>query len=106
MSATFVALLVACALLVSACSEQVPLPADADDELITGFEVFNARCASCHGRDGGGGVGLNLQQIEGRLTDDEQREVIRNGRRRMPAFQSTLSDADIDAVIRFTRELL
>ncbi len=96
----------AAAIALSACAGQVVLPDNADEEIIQGYEVYNGRCAQCHGTDGGGGVGLNLQQIETRLTDDDQREVITNGRNRMPAFGATLSDDDIDAVIRFSREIL
>ena len=90
----------------SACSGEVVLPDNADEEIIQGWEVYRGRCVQCHGADGGGGIGLNLQNIEERRTDDEQRTVITNGRRRMPAFGATLSDDDIDAVIRFTREVL
>lgn len=102
----FVAILMFVAALLSACGGEVVLPDNADEEIIQGWDVYRGRCAQCHGADGGGGVGLNLQNIETRLTDDEQRVVIENGRRRMPAFGSTLSDDDIDAVIRFSREVL
>ena len=52
------------AILLSACAEGVVLPESADEELITGLEIYESRCARCHGRDGGGGIGLNLQQVE------------------------------------------
>lgn len=82
------------------------MPDDADDEIILGFEVYRANCARCHGQDGGGGIGLSLHLIEDRLTDEEQHTVVEAGRKRMPAFQTRLSAEEIDAVVRFTREIL
>ena len=83
------------------------LPDNADPELFIGQDVWQMRCAQCHGADGGGGIGPNIQNVEERLTDVEQRSVVVNGRNgRMPAFGATLVDADIDAVVRYTREIL
>ncbi len=101
-----IVLLLAVALLSAACSGEVALPDDADDELIAGSVVFRARCAQCHGVDGGGGIGLSLREIESRLSDEEQRSVVVDGRRRMPSFKNSLSAEDIDAVVRYTREVL
>lgn len=98
-------------LLLAACGgDAVVLPDDADEELRQGLAVYQQRCAQCHGQSGGGGIGANIQDVEARLTDAEQREVVVNGRRgpngQMPAFGATLSDSDIDAVVRFTRDIL
>ena len=93
-------------LLFSGCASEVALPADADPELRTGAEVFRARCSSCHGADGGGAIGPSLSEIETRLDDDAQRAVVVTGRNTMPSFGSTLSESDIDAVVRYTREIL
>ena len=93
-------------LVMGACSTEISLPDDADDQLIQGSEVFRSRCAQCHGLDGRGGVGLSLELIEDRLTHDEQRAVVVDGRRRMPSFKNSLSDDDITAVVRYTREVL
>ena len=101
-----IVLLVVVALLGAACSGEIALPDDADEELIAGSEVFRASCARCHGLSGGGGIGLSLRGVDTRLTDDEQWAVVAEGRRRMPAFQATLSEEDIDAVVRYTREVL
>ena len=88
----------------------VVLPDDADEELFQGLAVYQQRCAQCHGASGGGGIGANIQDVESRLTDAEQRDVVVNGRRgptgQMPAFGTVLSDSDIDAVVRFTRDIL
>lgn len=93
-------------ILAVACAQEPPLPEGADAEIIVGHEVYGARCARCHGADGGGGIGPSLQEIETRLTDDEQRDVLRNGRKSMPRFDSVLDATEIDAVIRYSREIL
>jgi mono/diheme cytochrome c family protein len=94
------------ALMASGCAQEIGLPDDADAELINGQTVFRARCAQCHGVDGGGGIGLSLRAIEDRLTDVEQRSVVVDGRKAMPSFRFTLSESDIEAVVRYTREVL
>lgn len=92
--------------LLSACAQEVALPADADPELRAGADVYRARCSSCHGADGGGAIGPSLQEIESRLDDAGQRAAVVEGKNSMPAFGTTLSEADIDAVVRYTREIL
>ncbi|MFT7473275.1 MAG: mono/diheme cytochrome c family protein [Verrucomicrobiales bacterium] len=94
------------ALIASGCAQEVGLPDDADAELIAGQDVFRARCAQCHGVDGGGGIGFSLRAIEDRLTDVEQRSVVVDGRKAMPSFRLTLTEGDIEAVVRYTREIL
>ena len=95
------------ALLAAGCSDSITLPDDADPELFLGQDVYQRRCAQCHGGTGGGGIGPNIQNVEDRLSDVEQRSVVVNGRNgRMPAFGATLVDDEIDAVVRYTREIL
>ncbi len=101
-----VALALALAFFSSGCAEEVALPNDADAELQSGADVFRARCSSCHGADGGGAIGPALVGIDGRLDEAQQRLVITEGRKAMPSFASTLSDADIDAIIRYMSEIL
>ena len=105
------ALVVLALSLLTACGgDGIVLPDDADEQLFQGLAVYEQRCAQCHGRTGAGGIGANIQDVELRLTDAEQREVVVNGRRgprgQMPAFGTILSDSDIDAVVRFTRDIL
>ena len=73
-----------------------------------GAAVFANRCASCHGSDGGGGLGPQLSG--GRAAQRfpniaDQIGVIANGRGGMPAFGSRLSEAEIKAVAEYTRTL-
>ena len=93
-------------LALTACAQEIALPDDADDELILGSEIYRASCARCHGADGAGGIGVSLRGVTDRLNDVEQREVVVGGRNRMPAFGATLSESDIEAVVRYQREIL
>lgn len=101
-----VALVLASTALFSSCAQEVGLPADADAELRAGADVYRSRCSSCHGADGGGAIAPSLGDIESRLDDAEQRSVVVNGQKSMPAFANSLSEADIDAVVRYVREIL
>ncbi|MEO0493228.1 MAG: cytochrome c [Actinomycetota bacterium] len=107
-------LLVLAVVTLGACageSPEVPLGPDGapDEELSLGRDVYSRRCANCHGAGGGGGTGPKLS--EGQVVVDypdpaDQRAVIANGRNAMPAFSGSLSTAEIDAVVRYTREVL
>lgn len=99
-------LVIAAVFTLSGCAQEVSLPADADEELRTGADVYRARCASCHGADGGGGLGPTLAEIESRLDDEGQRSVVEDGRATMPGFANVLSESDLEAVVRYTREIL
>ncbi len=101
-----VAAVAAALLFATGCAEEITLPPDADAELRAGADVYRARCSSCHGADGGGGLGPSLADIDDRLDDAEQRAVVVEGRGTMPAFSNVLSESDIDAVVRYTREIL
>ncbi len=97
----------------SGSSAAPPVPTVAgggtDPVLATGREVWTERCARCHGGAGGGGAGPKLD--DGRLLRDfadpaAQAEVVRKGRKGMPSFGGKISDAEIDAVVRYTREVI
>lgn len=102
------------ALVVGACAgpaPDVPLGPDgtADAVLVRGREVFTARCVTCHGSDGGGGRGPALSDGRvGREYPDirDQIAVVTDGRRGMPSFGGVLTEAEIEAVVRYTREVL
>ena len=84
------------------------VPAD-DVQLVAGRMVYANNCAPCHGADGGGGVGLQLNG--GRLLEQvpdpaDQRLLVENGRNQMPGFGEKLSSDEIDAVVRYTREII
>ncbi len=89
-----------------------PMPTGAashDQQLLRGRSVYVTRCASCHGADGGGAVGPEFRG--GRLQRDlpnpgAQVQVVARGRDGMPAFGGRVSEADIEAVMRYVREVL
>lgn len=64
----------------------------------TGAELFAANCAICHGVDGGGAIGPNLQVALRRLTPDQLTKVLHEGRLNinrpsMPAWAALGDDA-------------
>lgn len=90
---------------------EVPAAADGvpDPVLVEGRTIYSRRCAGCHGTSGGGGRGPQLG--EGRVLEshpdiEDQIQLVTNGRDGMPAFEGTLSEAQIEAVVRYTREVL
>lgn len=77
--------------------------------LVVGERIYNTSCASCHGADGAGGIGLPLGNgavIEKYPDINRQIRVIEEGRGAMPAFASTLTPAEIEAVAIYEREQL
>ncbi len=80
-----------------------------DQQLLRGRSVYVARCASCHGARGSGGAGPGFG--DGRLQRDlpspaMQLRIVERGRGGMPAFGGRLSQADLEAVVRYVREVL
>jgi mono/diheme cytochrome c family protein len=76
--------------------------------------TFNARCASCHGRDGRGRTArgrrthtrdLTEASWQNDVSDERLFNSIHNGRTRMPAFKKSLSESEIDALVTYVRQL-
>ena len=103
----------ATALLIVALCGAVPASAFADD----GAGIFRKNCVSCHGKDGQGTPGL-APALKGDkfVTGDIQAviDTVTNGRKdaqkrykdlpiAMPAWGTTLSAADIKAVVDYIR---
>ena|GEM_PF-114075 len=97
-----------------AAGELKALPLDENGEPdpvhVVGQDVWAARCSTCHGSTGNGGTGPKLN--DGRIAEkypelSVQTSIIANGvGGRMPAFRDKLSSDEIEAVARYTREVL
>jgi cytochrome c5 len=72
----------------------------------TGEEVYRRNCASCHGETGGGGFGPSMVGVADRLALEDHVAVVRDGRGRMPAWASSLSPEEIEAVVDYQRTAL
>lgn len=93
----------------AACSPAPPEVTIDDPELVEGRDIYAKNCASCHGTDGGGGVGrrLNGGLVATTYPDiADQIELISDGRGTMPAYMGRLTEDQIRAVSRYTREVL
>jgi mono/diheme cytochrome c family protein len=67
--------------------------------------LFASTCGFCHG-DGGRDAGKGPQLMNTTRSDEFLRDRIKNGKEgAMPAFGQVLSDADIDAIIKYIHEL-
>jgi mono/diheme cytochrome c family protein len=80
-----------------------------DPALVLGEQLYQAHCATCHGNAGGGGAAPKL--ADGRVERDfpdpaAQEELVRDGFGSMPAWEGKLTDDEIAAVVRYTREVL
>jgi mono/diheme cytochrome c family protein len=76
-------------------------------ELEAGRGIYVARCATCHGVDGDGG--LAPKTGDGLVVDHfpdiaDHVAVVRDGVGAMPAWGGFLSDAEIEAVVRYQRD--
>ncbi len=76
-----------------------PTPQD----LQQGKATFESTCSTCHGLDGGGGMGPNIQGIPFSLGMEATINVIKNGMGGggMPAFGGQLSAAQIQHVVQY-----
>ncbi|NNE72926.1 MAG: cytochrome c [Acidimicrobiales bacterium] len=104
---------VAVALLLGACAgaPEVPVGPDGrpDPVLLEGRQIYQVRCQSCHGSNGGGGRGPNIQsdQVVTAYPDPADQEAfVAAGKGQMPAYAERLTAAEIAAVVRYTREVL
>ena len=78
-----------------------------------GKAIFTTKCALCHGADGTGktsiGKTLNIPDFHSpdvkKLSDADLKTVVTNGKNKMPPFKGKLTDAQIDQVISYVREL-
>ena len=105
------ALLLAIATLGASCTAPPAVPGSddgsADPALVRGREIWGKACASCHAPDGSGGRGPSLVLVEVRFPVlADQVKVVADGRSSMPGFGGRYSPEELEAVVRYTREVL
>jgi len=105
------ALLLVLTVLGASCASPPPVPGvddgSADPALVRGREIWGKACASCHAPNGSGGRGPSLVSVEVRypvLAD--QVTVVTDGRGSMPGFGGRYDPEELEAVVRYTREVL
>ena len=83
----------------TAASAQTPQP----ESSLTGNPVYPRECAKCHGKTAEGrhfaGPAL-LSEKAAAASADELRNIITNGKGRMPKFTGKLTAEEIDALVR------
>jgi len=88
----------------------LPLFADAG---VDGAALYKSKCAMCHGPDGAGqtpsGKAMKVRDLRSaevqKMTDKELNAIIADGKGKMPAYKAKMSQADIDALVTFIRQL-
>ena len=78
-----------------------------------GAATYRAKCASCHGADGSGqtpmGKSMKLRDLRSpdvqKQTDKELYAVTADGKGKMPAYKTKLSEAEINALVAHMRDL-
>lgn len=79
----------------------------------SGADTYKSRCAMCHGADGLGatptGKAMKVPSFTSpdlvKASDAELIAATKDGKGKMPAYKSSLSDAQIKAVIGYVRTL-
>ena len=78
----------------------------------TAKSTFQTKCVMCHGPDGAGsevGKSMNIPDLRAaavqKLPDAELVKTISDGKGGMPPFKSSLSEAQIHALVRYVRSL-
>ena len=73
-----------------------------------GARLYASNCAGCHGSTGGGGTGPKLSGGRTKIQFPDARTqvlFVSNGVGIMPAFNARLSQAEIAAIVNYTRTL-
>ena len=72
---------------------------------VSGKEVYQQYCKNCHGADGTMELNNAANLATSEMTEEEMRNIIRNGKKMMMAYKNVLSEKEIDAVIKYTKTL-
>ncbi len=81
-----------------------PAAADPKASVNAGHTLFQKNCSPCHGANGQGGEGPNLQKLK--LTDAIIGTTIKKGvKGEMPAFGNKFKEADVRALTAFVHSI-
>lgn len=78
-----------------------------------GAQVFKTKCAMCHGQDGKGqtamGKANHLKDLASSdvqsVHDSDLKNIIENGKGKMPAYKGKLTDEQVEQVVAYLRTL-
>ena len=76
-----------------------------------GADTFKAKCAMCHGATGAGdtamGKNLKLRDLGSadvqKQSDDELTTLITKGKGKMPAYEKSIGEKNIDSMVKYVR---
>ncbi|RYX80533.1 cytochrome c [bacterium] len=74
------------------------------DAKATAPDIFQMKCAGCHGDKGQGRMGPNLTKKAG-APDDALYKVIHDGAGKMPAFGSQMTEAQVKELVTYVKGL-
>jgi mono/diheme cytochrome c family protein len=69
-----------------------------------GKVIYTTLCVQCHGEDGNKGLFKAPMLSQSAMTQDEIKNIVKNGRRNMPANKA-LTDAELDRVALYVQSL-
>ena len=102
---TLLSVVLAASLTSAAPALAQPATAPANNAPTDVSQLFATTCGWCHS-DGGRAAGKGPQLMDTKRDDDFLRNRIKSGKLgAMPAFASMFSDAQIDEIIKYIREL-
>jgi cytochrome c6 len=78
-----------------------------------GAAIYKSKCMMCHAANGSGdtptGKSMKVRDLRSaevqKMSDEQIEKSIENGKGKMPAYKSKLSDAEIDALVKYIRDL-
>lgn len=75
------------------------------DTLKLGKETFEEKCVVCHGSDGRLGASGAKILPDTKLTLEEVKQQVMNGKKAMPSFKQILTDGQVTAVAKYALTL-
>ena len=85
------------------CAPSLLAAQSSSADSLTANPVFQNNCAKCHGKSAGGRFMAGPSLVSEKVTSaaaDGLRDVITNGKGRMPKFSGKLSPAEIDTLVQ------